>query len=129
MSARPPARGRETGSVAAETAITLPVVVLVLAAVLVTAGAAVTQVRCADAARAAARTAALGEDLDAVRATALVVLDGASVDVRRDGSWVVVRVRRAVGWGGWWGDGLVASAEARGWVEPGAVASAVGGGP
>lgn len=125
----PPSQARDAGSVTAEVAITLPAVVAVLVAVLVLTGAAITQVRCAEAARAGARSAALGEDAATVRLRAEAVL-GASlgsaapavVTVRRDGAWAVVRVERPVVTAGWVGAGLVASAEARAWVEPGVVA-------
>jgi len=53
--------------------------------------AASTQLRCIDAAREAARLAARGDPVAAVVATALAP-PGASMDVRRDGGYVVVRV-------------------------------------
>ncbi|MFH5824959.1 TadE family type IV pilus minor pilin [Georgenia sp. AZ-5] len=79
----------------AELAIALPGVVLVLLMLLTAASAALTQVRVADAARAGARAAALGEPAEAVRATA-TRLAGAEAWVRvgEDGGFVVVEVRR-----------------------------------
>lgn len=106
----------ERGSVTAELAIVLPAVVAVLVLALTTAGAAIEQVRCADAARAGARAAALGEDMTGVRSVAVsLAADDAAVEVRRTGEWVVVRVSRPLSsrWGA-----LLASAEARAWVEP-----------
>jgi Flp pilus assembly protein TadG len=110
-------RARDRGTVTAELAIVLPAVVLVLVVAMTTAGAALAQVRCADAARAGARVAALGDDLPRVRsAVGEVAGAGAAVEVRRAGDWVIVRVERALT--SRWGP-LVAAAEARAWVEPG----------
>ena len=50
-----------------------------------------TQLRCIDAAREAARLAARGDPAAAVVATALAP-PGASMDVRRDGGYIVARV-------------------------------------
>ncbi len=116
---------RDGGTVTAEVAIVLPVVVAVLVAVVVTGGAAVTQVRCADAARVAARAAALGTDLTDVREMARAVLPDASITVGQEGGWVVARVERRVATLGWMVGPVVASAEARSRVEPGAAAGAV----
>lgn len=100
----------------AELALVLPAVVAVLVLALSTAGAAIEQVRCADAARAGARAAALGDDLAGVRAAVTALADDdAVVDVRRTGEWVVVRVSSP--WRTPWG-ALLASAEARAWAEP-----------
>ncbi len=119
-----PDGGRARGSVTAEFAIGLPAVVVVLVAAILTATAAIGQLRCADAARAGARAAALGADVAQVRDTSQVLAGpGAAVAVVRDGSWVVVRVTKplaATGWvaGSWAAGGLVARGEARAWVEP-----------
>ena len=109
-------RRGERGTVTAELAIVLPAVVLVLVVTMTTAAAAIVQVRCADAARAGARAAALGEDLAGVRAAVGEVADrGSAVSVERTGEWVTVRVTRPVS--SRWGP-LVASAQARAWAEP-----------
>ncbi|GIH70254.1 hypothetical protein Mth01_25070 [Sphaerimonospora thailandensis] len=62
---------RERGSVTAETAVALPALVLVLAAVLWAVTVVDARLRCVDAARAGARAAARGEALNAVRETVL----------------------------------------------------------
>lgn len=113
-------RGRgDRGTVTAEVAITLPAVVLVLVAGLAVCVAAVGQLRCADAARAAARAAAVGQDLASVRATAVALAgEGAAVVVSREGEWTVVRVQRRLSPPGWVTGPLVARAEARAWTEP-----------
>jgi hypothetical protein len=110
---------REQGSVTAELAVALPAVVLVLVAVLVLAASAVTQLRCADAARAGARAAAIGEDASAVRSTAARVAgEGAQIAVAHDGDWVTVSVSAAVVSEGLRTGPLVARASAVAWVEP-----------
>ena len=60
----------DRGAITTELALALPAVVLVLAVLLVTVGATTTTLRCADAARAAARVAALGRTPDEVVAVA-----------------------------------------------------------
>lgn len=82
---------RERGSVTAELAVGLPAVVLVLVLVLGVAAAGMTQMRCADGARAAARAAALGADAPADDARR-VAGGQARVVVARDGPWVTVTV-------------------------------------
>ncbi len=90
--------GRDRGSVTAELAVGLPAVVLVLVALLAISSAAITQTRCADGARAGARSAALGEDDASVLATARRVAGaGAEVSVSRSDGWVSVAVTEAVG--------------------------------
>lgn len=82
----------------AEFAVLLPAAVLLLAAVLVVASCAGAQLRCADAARAGARAAALGDADGLVAEVARRVAgDGSQVAVRRDGDWVVVEVHREMG--------------------------------
>lgn len=54
-------------------------------------GAVITQIRCVDAAREAARLAARGDGSGVDAATALAPA-GASVELRRDGAYVVARV-------------------------------------
>ncbi|MDO5618562.1 TadE family type IV pilus minor pilin [Kocuria sp.] len=60
-----PDDGPDDGAVTAETAMVLPAIVLVLAVVLAGGAAAATQVRCEEAAGAAARVVARGETPDA----------------------------------------------------------------
>jgi Flp pilus assembly protein TadG len=113
------ARPDDGGSVTAEFAVGLVAVVLVLAVVLVTAVGASARLRCQDAARAAARAAALGES-DTVMAEAArhVAGSGATVAVVRDAPWVEVRVSTSVP-GGWFTGGAIGlSASATAWVEP-----------
>jgi len=50
------------------------------------------QVRCVDAAREAARLAARGDDGSAANAAQGIAPDGAAVQLRRDGEFVVARV-------------------------------------
>lgn len=110
----------QRGSVTAELALLLPAVVVVLL-VCTTLGAAVLgQVRCADAARAAARAAAIGEPASVVQAVARD-LAGPDVEVVVDeaGGWVEVRVSRPVAGGVPGTASLRARASARAWVEPG----------
>ncbi|PPK92934.1 TadE-like protein [Kineococcus xinjiangensis] len=94
------ARG-DRGSVTAELALALPAVVLVLCAVLATGEVAIAQVRCTDAARAAARSAARGEPAHVVRAAAETLAPaGARVEVGPGGLGVQVSVEVAVDLGG-----------------------------
>jgi Flp pilus assembly protein TadG len=86
----------DRGAVTAEVAVLLPVVVLLLAAVLGLASTSVAQLRCADAARAGARAAALGDaDAEVVAVASRVAGPDVRVAVRRSGEWVVVRVERS----------------------------------
>lgn len=88
---------RERGSVTVELALALPAVGLLLVAVLVLGSAVVSQLRCADAARAGARAAALGEQSAQIAAIAgRVAGAGAEVAIDRRGEWVTVTVSRAV---------------------------------
>ncbi|PJJ77551.1 hypothetical protein CLV28_0772 [Sediminihabitans luteus] len=102
----------------AELALGLPVVVVVLAAVLMLVAAATAQMRCADAARAAARSVALGEDAAVQHdVVARVAGAGATSSTRSDGDWVTVRVEApVVGWLS--AVPLTASAEAVARAEP-----------
>ncbi len=92
-----PEPGRSRGSVTAEFALALPSLVVVLAVVVSVANVVLAQVRCVDAARAAARVAARGESSEQVVATArsLAPSDSA-VSLRQAGSMVAVRVEAAV---------------------------------
>lgn len=88
---------RDRGSVTAETAMVLPVLLVVLAmAVWVLAGVS-TQLRAVDAAYAGARAAARGDAAADVQATARSVApEGATVQVSRVGDVVHVRVSAVV---------------------------------
>jgi hypothetical protein len=92
----------ERGSVTAELAIGLPVVVLLVVLLAALAGAGVTELRCDAAARAGAREAALGSPDASVRATAQRVAgDGTTVDVAASDGWTTVRVSAPVAFGPW----------------------------
>lgn len=113
--------GHERGSVTVELALALPAVALLLAAVLVLTSAAVGQLRCADAARAGARAAALGEQPTQVRAVAERVAGGsAAIGIDAHDGWVTVSVSRPVGAGPFAGAPLRAHASAIARVEPSA---------
>ena len=85
------------GSVTAETAVLLPVLLVVLAATLGVLASVAAQLRCVDAARGAARVAARGDDVATVRAAAQrLAPPGASVLVRRAGDSVEVVVTARV---------------------------------
>lgn len=88
---------RERGAVTIEFAIVLVGVVAMLAAVLLLMSAALTGLRCIDAAHTAARMSAIGEPSDAVQNVAqkLVGLQ-ATTALNRDGKWVAVTVRSLV---------------------------------
>jgi len=109
----------ERGAVTAELALALPAVVLVLAVLLVTVGAATTRLRCADAARAAARVAALGQaDREIVEVAQRIAGPGSPVTIVREPPWVEVTVAASVP-GGWFSGGSVGlSASATAWAEP-----------
>lgn len=88
---------RERGSTTVEIAIALPAVVVVLGAVLTLGSATTVQLRCADAARAGAREAALGSaEAEVVAVATRVAGEGAAVRVVHDDEWVTVQVERAV---------------------------------
>ncbi len=94
---RPSSGSRDRGSVTAELAVLLPGVVLAIVVILVVASAGVMQVRCADAARAGARAAALGEDEAEVAAIVQHLAgDDAQVTITRSEEWVDVRVSAEV---------------------------------
>jgi len=87
----------ERGSVTAELALGLPVVVLALVLVLAVGQVVTSQVRCSDAARAGAREAARGEVGGTVVQEGLrVAPPGASVTLTRSGRSVEVTVSAAV---------------------------------
>jgi hypothetical protein len=102
-----------------ELALALPVVVLLLGVVLATVGAGVVQLRCADAARTAARVAVTGEtDAVVVAAGRRVAGRTAEVEVRRLPPWVEVEVRAPTPVGRLLGVGLDVRGGAVGWLEP-----------
>ena len=110
---------RDRGSVTVELALALPAVTLLLAAVLALGSAATSQMRCADAARAGARAAALGEATAQVTAiSGRIAGAGATVGVDRAGLWVTVTVGRPVAVGLFEGGSLRARASAVARVEP-----------
>lgn len=82
----------------AELAVLLPVVALLVGVVVALTSGAATQLRCSDAARAGARSAALGDDDAAVaRVARRVAGEGARAAVARGDGWVVVTVEATVG--------------------------------
>jgi hypothetical protein len=84
---------RDGGTVTAETAAALPVLVVVLVAAVWAVGAAAAQLRCTDAAREAARALARGDGIGTSRALAVAVAPaGAAVRVSVEGDLVRVRV-------------------------------------
>ena len=86
MTARPTSR-RDAGMVTAETAVLLPVLVVVLAAAVFVLACVAAQLQCVDAARSAARVAARGEPAAVVTGTAeRLAPDGARVAVGPGGS-------------------------------------------
>jgi Flp pilus assembly protein TadG len=83
--------------VTAETAVVLPVLLVVLVAAVWVLACVSAQLRCVDAARSSARLLARGEALPAVLAAARdAAPSGAAVDVRHDGDTVVVVVSARV---------------------------------
>ena len=87
----------ERGYVTAETAVVVPSLVFLVAALLWGLMAGVAQVQCVDGARAGARAAARGESAESVaRAVRSAAPDGASVEVTRHDDLVQVRVRARV---------------------------------
>jgi hypothetical protein len=110
---------RDSGSVTAETAVVLPVLVGVLVLALWAVDSVVVQLRCVDAARVAVRAAARGEPDALVRSAALrSAPSGAKVVVRRGaagGSDIVVEVRAVTHLPGPWreaGPGLALTGRA-----------------
>jgi len=94
---RPRSPAPEAGSAAAETALVLPAVVLLLACLLGCGTAVTAQVRCLDAARSAARLAARGESGVTVRAAAVAAAPaGSRISVAAGQSTVRVVVSATV---------------------------------
>lgn len=83
-------RRDERGSVAAEFAVVVPAVVLVVLLTVTTLAAAGRQVRLEQAAAQGARLAARGESDDRVRAVTAALIDAASVSIRSDGEFACV---------------------------------------
>ncbi|WP_240696537.1 TadE family type IV pilus minor pilin [Cellulomonas sp. HD19AZ1] len=115
-----PAAGRgvrDRGAVTAEFAVGMVAVAAVLVAVLAVGAATVVRLTCLDAARTAARVAALGEPDGEVVDAARRVLGarGGDVRVQREGRWVTVAVSAPFST---WGTGLRAAASATAWTEP-----------
>lgn len=110
---------RDRGAVTAELALALPAVVLVLALLLVTVGGLTAKLRCADAARGAARVAALGQTDGEIAAVAQRIAGpGSTITVTREPPWVEVTVAASVP-GDWFsGANLGLSASATAWAEP-----------
>lgn len=87
----------DQGSATAETAIVLPVVVLMVVVVLLTGAGLGTQLRLESAARGAARELARGEDPSAAIAAAeRIGGEGTTVRISPGGVWVQVEVTRTL---------------------------------
>lgn len=113
--------------VTAETAVVLPVLLLVLAGAVAAVTVVGAQLRCVDAAREGARAAARGEDVATVRQLVLrAAPDGATLSVTRLGEDVRVRVTGRMAPLGAVPLHVTVSAEATARLEP-AVAGAEGG--
>jgi Flp pilus assembly protein TadG len=89
--------GRESGMVTAETAVVLPVLLLVLAGAVAAVTVVGAHLRCVDAAREGARAAARGEDVTAVTAlTSRAAPEGAVTTMTVDAAEVTVTVTAQV---------------------------------
>ncbi|MEV6563074.1 TadE family type IV pilus minor pilin [Streptomyces kronopolitis] len=92
-----PSGARDAGFVTAETAVVLPVLVIVVAALIWGLMAACARIECVDAARAGARAAARSEPPSAVISAARGAAPrGARVALAREGDLVRVRVEAEV---------------------------------
>lgn len=88
---------RARGAVTAEIATALPALVVVVIGAVWVVSVGLTQLRCADAAREAARAAARGDDPAVVSSVAEATApDGAAVQVRVEGDIVTVEVAARV---------------------------------
>jgi Flp pilus assembly protein TadG len=115
---QPLRRGDEVGGATVEVAVALPAIALLLTAVLALGGAVVAHLRCAEGARAGARSAALGTDDGGVaQAVAAAAGSGAKVSVARGGGEVTVTVVLPVPLPGFIG-GRVTTSTARSACEP-----------
>ena len=108
---------RERGSITAELAACLPVLMLVLAVALTAVGGVAARARLQDAAREAARAAARGDRATALRLAAEVA-PGARTTLTSDGSVVVAVVRDRVHPFGGWLPALAITARAVAQLEP-----------
>ncbi len=116
-------RRSEEGMVTAETALVLPVLLLVLAAAVAAIVVVGSQLRCVDAAREGARAAARGETVAVVRELAARAgPQGAATTVMEDGDTVTVTVRARVRPLGPLPVGATVSASASAVLEPAAYA-------
>ena len=89
---------RNRGMVTAETALALPALALVVGLMIWALLAATAQLRCVDAARAAARSVARGDGLaESVAAGLRLAPEGAHIRVERSGGLVRVNVEAMVG--------------------------------
>lgn len=111
----PPVRGRDAGSVTIEAALGLAALAVVLAACLAGVACLLAQLRCADAAREAARLAARGDDSAAAAAVSTLAPAGASLSL--SGGDLVAATVTAVPMGGLL-PGVVISATASAAREP-----------
>lgn len=117
---RDAARGHVTGdrgTVTAELAACLPVLVLVLAVAISVVGVAGARVRAQDAAREAARAAARHDSGTAQR-LAVAAAPGAVVSLGHDGPFVTARVRLTVHPLATWLPAVTVSADATALAEP-----------
>ena len=91
-------RRGDAGTVTAETAVVLPVLLLVTFASVTGIRAAATQLACQDAARASARAAARGEPASTIEATGRRLGPaGSAVSIQHDAGLIRVTVRARVG--------------------------------
>lgn len=112
---RPAGPHRDRGAVTAELAVLLPAVVALLLVLLVAGSVGAARLQVGGAARAAARSAALGEDTSQALVVARRVAgDGVAASVAHEDGWVVVRVSRTVGLPA---ASFTVSATATAWVE------------
>jgi hypothetical protein len=103
----PPARGRDRGTVTAETAVVLPALVVVLVLCLWSVTVVGQQLRCIDAARTGARALARGEQPAAARAAAQrAAPHGAHITLGNADGLAVVEVRFSAGLPGSGGAGI-----------------------
>lgn len=89
-------RRKEHGAVTAELAVSLPAVVLLIAAALTGASAGVTQLRLEEAARAAARELMRGDSGAAETAARRIAGSDADISISAEGEWQRVQVASSV---------------------------------
>ncbi|MDR1294027.1 MAG: hypothetical protein LBK59_03570 [Bifidobacteriaceae bacterium] len=91
---------RQRGTVTVEIAVALPALTVFIAVLLAVGVAVISQVRCAEGARAGAREAALGSpDADIARVVSAVAGERARIAVARTGGMVSVTVTMPIAWG------------------------------